>query len=101
SKTQEYRDEMDRTSAFCARCVVPDASAELTAKEFYQAYVDFTVDEGGKPISLTAFGLIMKKKYDRIDGRIVVYRGVRLVDVPASKQGNLGSGSNDFEGHLR
>ncbi|RWD33918.1 MAG: DNA primase [Mesorhizobium sp.] len=100
-KTQEYRDEMDRTSAFCARCVIPDASAELTAKEFYQAYVDFTVDEGGKPISLTAFGLIMKKKYDRIDGRIVVYRGVRLVDVPASKQGNLGSGSNDFEGHLR
>ncbi|MBZ9852812.1 phage/plasmid primase, P4 family [Mesorhizobium sp. CA13] len=100
-KTQEYRDEMDRTSAFCARCVVPDSTAELTAKEFYQAYVDFTIDEGGKPISLTAFGLIMKKKYDKVDGRIVIYRGVRLVDVPASKQGSLGSGSNDFEGHLR
>ncbi|TIT04975.1 MAG: DNA primase, partial [Mesorhizobium sp.] len=84
-KTQEYRDEMDRTSAFCARCVVPDPAAELTAKQFYQAYVDFTVDEGGKPISLTAFGLIMKKKYERVDGRIVVYRGVRLVDVPASR----------------
>lgn len=101
AKTQEYRDEMDKTSSFCARCVIPDSTAELTAKEFYQAYVDFTVDEGGKPISLTAFGLIMKKKYDRIDGRIVVYRGVRLVDVPASKQGYLGSGSDDFEGHLR
>ncbi|WP_051370682.1 DNA primase family protein [Mesorhizobium loti] len=85
-KTQEYRDEMDRTSAFCARCVVGDPAGELTAKQFYQAYVDFTVDEGGRPISLTAFGLIMKKKYDRVDGRIVIYRGLRLVDVPATRQ---------------
>ncbi|MER9625032.1 phage/plasmid primase, P4 family [Mesorhizobium sp. M0222] len=97
AKTQEYRDEMDRTSAFCARCVVPDSTAQVTAKEFYQAYVDFTIDEGGKPITLTAFGLIMKKKYDRIDGRIVTYRGARLVDVPASKQGSLGGNSGDAD----
>jgi putative DNA primase/helicase len=97
-KTQEYRDEMDRTSAFCARCVVPDGNGEVTAKAFYQAYVDFTVDQGGKPISLTAFGLIMKRKYNRVDGRIVVYRGIKLVDVPAPRQA---SGHDDFEGHMR
>lgn len=97
-KTQEYRDEMDRTSAFCARCVVADANGEVTAKAFYQAYVDFTIDQGGKPISLTAFGLIMKRKYHRVDGRIVIYRGVALVDVPASKQA---SGHDDFEAHMR
>ncbi|WP_287268408.1 DNA primase family protein [Mesorhizobium sp.] len=90
-KTQEYRDEMDRTSAFCARCVVADPAGELTAKQFYQAYVDFTVDEGGRPISLTAFGLIMRKKYDRVDGRIVVYRGFKLVDVPATRQPDMES----------
>ncbi|APH71435.1 DNA primase family protein [Aquibium oceanicum] len=83
AKTQEYRDEMDRTSAFCAACVVPEPDGEVTAKDFYQAYVDYTVDQGGKPITLTAFGLIMKKKYQRVEGRIVVYRGVRLVGVPA------------------
>lgn len=97
-KTQEYRDEMDRTSAFCARCVVADGNGEVTAKAFYQAYVDFTVDQGGKPISLTAFGLIMKRKYNRVDGRIVVYRGIKLVDVPAPRQT---SGHDDFEGHMR
>lgn len=98
AKTQEYRDEMDRTSAFCARCVERAAESEvITAKEFYQAYVDFTVDQGGKPISLTAFGLIMKKKYERVDGRIVNYRGIRLVDVPRPPA----SGQHDFEGHLR
>lgn len=97
AKTQEYRDEMDRTSAFCARCV-ERGEGEITAKDFYQAYCDFTIDQGGKPISLTAFGLIMKRKFERVDGRIVVYRGVKLVDVPARKQA---SGSMDFEGHLR
>ncbi|MBZ9822327.1 phage/plasmid primase, P4 family [Mesorhizobium sp. CA4] len=100
-KTQEYRDEMDKTSAFCARCVLPAADGEVTAKEFYQAYVDFTIDQGGRPISLTAFGLIMKRKYQREDGRIVTYRGIRLVDVPPPKQGSLGTGKDDFEGHLR
>lgn len=97
-KTQEYRDEMDRTSAFCARCVVADPAGEVTAKAFYQAYVDFTIDQGGKPISLTAFGLIMKKKFERIDGRVNVYRGLKLVDVPPPKQT---SSNDDFEGHLR
>lgn len=97
AKTQEYRDEMDRTSAFCARCVERDADGEVTAKEFYQAYVDYTIDQGGKPISLTAFGLIMKRKYEKIDGRIVIYRGIRLIDVPRPPA----SGKDDFEGHLR
>nr|WP_295465230.1 phage/plasmid primase, P4 family [Mesorhizobium sp.] len=96
AKTQEYRDEMDRTSAFCARCVQASAESEVTAKEFYQAYCDFTIDQGGKPISLTAFGLIMKKKFQRIDGRIVIYRGVRLADVPRPA-----GGQQDFEGHMR
>lgn len=97
AKTQEYRDEMDRTSAFCARCVERDADGEVTAKEFYQAYVDYTIDQGGKPITLTAFGLIMKRKYEKVDGRIVVYRGIRLIDVPRPPA----SGKDDFEGHLR
>lgn len=85
AKTQEYRDEMDRTSAFCSACVVREGDGEVTAKDFYQAYVDYTIDQGGKPITLTAFGLVMKKKYERVEGRIVVYRGIRLVDVPRPK----------------
>lgn len=98
-KTQEYRDQMDPTAAFCARCVVSEEGEPVTAKQFYQAYVDFTVDQGGKPISLTRFGLIMQKKYRREDGRIVHYHGIRLMDVPPPKQG--GSGQHDFEDHLR
>jgi putative DNA primase/helicase len=101
AKTQEYRDQMDPTAAFVARCVVMDEKGEpVTAKQFYQAYVDFTVDQGGKPISLTRFGLIMQKKYRREDGRIIHYHGIRLVDVPPPRHAG-GSGQGDFEDHLR
>lgn len=98
AKTQEYRDEMDPTSAFCARCIEAVEHGEVTAKDFYQAYVDFTVDQGGKPISLTRFGLIMKKKYRREDGRAVKYHGLRLIEVPKPAHT---SGSDDYEAHMR
>lgn len=98
-KTQEYRDEMDPTSAFCARCVTAEATAPpVSAKDFYQAYVDFTIDQGGKPISLTKFGLIMKKKFTREDGRIVLYHGIRLQEVPRPPANH---GADDYEGHMR
>jgi putative DNA primase/helicase len=93
---------MDPTAAFVARGVVREEGAEpVTAKAFYQAYVDFTIDQGGKPISLTRFGLIMQKKYRREDGRIIHYHGIRLIDVPAARQASMGGGNDDYEGHLR
>jgi len=96
AKTLEYRSAMDPTSAFCTRCVLAEADAELTAKAFYQAYVDFTIDQGGKPISLTRFGLIMQKKYHREDGRIIRYLGVKLVDVPRSSDHPPPPGPDDY-----
>ncbi|MGJ8570443.1 MAG: DNA primase family protein [Hoeflea sp.] len=80
--TQDYRDEMDPTAAFCAACVRVEAGSRLTAKDFYHAYVNYTVDQGGKPISLTRFGLIMKRKFEREEGRTNHYLGVRLENVP-------------------
>jgi len=85
--TQEYRDEMDRTAGFVMRCIVKDDKADpLEGKVLYQWYVDDTVDQGGKPMSNTAFGKIMGKKFrkERTD-RGVVYLGIRLVNLPSSK----------------
>tara|TARA_R110002020_G_scaffold467027_4_gene690194 strand:+ start:9865 stop:11676 length:1812 start_codon:yes stop_codon:yes gene_type:complete len=80
--TQDYRDEMDPTAAFCAACVRIEPGARVTAKEFYHAYVNYTVDQGGRPITLTRFGLIMKRKFEREEGRTNHYLGVALVNVP-------------------
>lgn len=86
--TQDYRDDMDRTAAFVARCVIKDQDApRIEAKVLYQAYVDFTIDQGGKPINNTVFGREMAKKFekDRSTG-IVLYRGLRLSNVPERRQ---------------
>lgn len=85
--TQEYRDDMDRTAAFVARCVRKEADVPpVEGKVLYQAYVDFTVDQGGKPMTLTAFGREMGKKFekDKTTG-LVLYRGIRLTNLPAAR----------------
>ncbi len=88
--TQAYRDDMDRTAAFVARCIVRDDSAPpVEGKVLYQAYCDFTIDQGGRPMNNTAFGRDMGKKFqkDRSTG-VVLYRGIRLVNVPYMDRGN-------------
>lgn len=86
SATQEYRDDMDRTSSFVARCIVRDEKADpLQSKELYHAYCKFTEDEGGKPMSLTAFGRSMAKKFQKETSGFVYYLGIRLRDVPSRK----------------
>lgn len=87
--TQAYRDDMDRTAAFVARCIQRDDQAPpVEGKVLYQAYCDFTIDQGGKPMNNTAFGRDMGKKFekDRSSG-VVLYRGIRLVNVPHVDRG--------------
>jgi putative DNA primase/helicase len=85
--TQDYRDDMDRTAAFVARCIRKDPdAAPVAGKDLYQAYCDFTIDQGGKPMNITAFGREMGKKFEKDrDSGIVFYRGITLVNVPAAR----------------
>lgn len=78
--TQEYRDEMDRTAGFVARCIEKDSNADpLQGKDLYAAYVDDTHDQGGKPMTLNAFGRIMGKKFQKERTATgVVYHGIKL-----------------------
>jgi putative DNA primase/helicase len=86
--TQEYRDEMDRTAGFVSRCIVKDANASpLPGKDLYAAYVDDTIDQGGKPMNVTAFGRIMAKKFKKErTASGVVYFGIRLTNLPDSNR---------------
>lgn len=80
--TQEYRDDMDRTAGFVARCIRKDDKADpVQGKALYQRYVDDTLDQGGKPMSNTMFGKIMGKKFAKERTDIgVIYKGIRLVE---------------------
>ncbi len=87
--TQEYRDDMDRTAGFVARCIQKDDKADpLAGKDLYGAYVDDTIDQGGKPMNVTAFGRAMARKFkkDRSSG-VVLYHGIKLKKPPSSGNG--------------
>lgn len=79
--TQEYRDDMDRTAGFVARCIVKDDKADhVEGKDLYALYCDDTIDQGGKPMNNTMFGRIMAKKFRKArTAGGVVYHGIRLV----------------------
>lgn len=83
--TQEYRDDMDKTAAFVARCIIKREDAEpVSGKDLYQAFCDFTIDQGGKPMNNTAFGRAMAKKFRKEKvGGVVLYYGIDLVNVPS------------------
>lgn len=78
--TQDYRDDMDRTAGFVARCVIKDDHAPpLPGKDLYQSYCDDTIDQGGRPMNVTAFGRAMAKKFKKERTSAgVVYHGIRV-----------------------
>ena len=96
-KTQEYRDEMDRTSAFCAECIADAPGEHVQAKALFDAYQNWCVDAARSPMSMTAFGKAMKRKYNKQEGRVNRYLDIKLVNLPAQTYG----GKDDFEDHLR
>lgn len=82
--TQDYRDDMDKTAAFVARCIRRNEDADpVSARDLYQAFSDFTLDQGGRPMNNTAFGRAMAKKFRKEKvGGVVLYYGIELVNVP-------------------
>jgi putative DNA primase/helicase len=72
---------MDRTAGFVSRWVILDDTERVQASVFYKAYCADTEAQGGKPISNTAFGRIMRKKFAKTENeRIIFYLGIRLRD---------------------
>jgi putative DNA primase/helicase len=83
--TTAYRDEMDRTSAFCRDCVRHAPGQKVQARTLYEAYVNWAVDRAERAISETRFAKNMAAKYTREDGRTRQYLDIMLQDVPPAK----------------
>ncbi|MCC4299329.1 DNA primase family protein [Aurantimonas coralicida] len=90
-ETQKYRDEMDPTAAFVAAHVRPKPGDEVLARDLYHSYVAWAEGSSVKPISETAFGRNMAKKFNREDGRVRRYVDITLIDPP-----QRASGPGDF-----
>jgi putative DNA primase/helicase len=83
--TAAYRDEMDRTSAFCRDCITSKPGGQVQARTLYEAYCNWAADRAERAISETRFAKLMASKYTREDGRTRQYLDIQLHDVPPPK----------------
>lgn len=83
--TQQYREERDPVGQFCQALVIPDPDSKVQARTMLAAYNDWCLANGKKAWNETAFGRAMRRlNYQKEEGRLVYYTGVRLGDVPGS-----------------
>ncbi len=80
--TETYRQGEDSLGKFLDECCTQNPDDEILARDFYIAYKDWSKDNGAsKPMSSTAFGKRMSKRFDKKkeggSGR-AIYLGVKL-----------------------
>lgn len=100
AQNKKYRAAMDFTAAFVDRCIVVDGQSSVRASELYAAYCAWAEDSAVQPISGVKFGMIMGKKFERIDdsaGRR--YVGIRLENVPEVRRRTRGAHEDREDQH--
>lgn len=77
--TSEYQSEEDTLALFFGALCTLGEDKEVGANELYMSYVDWSKGHGARPMSQTAFGSRMKRRFShkrKMDG--VVYYGLGL-----------------------
>lgn len=99
AKTDEYKAESDPLGRFIADCVEAAPNENVRAQDMYEAYCRWCKPNSERPWSMTTFGKAMPERgYEKTDGRIRVYRNVRLVNVPEdSGEPPPPNGPEDYE----
>jgi putative DNA primase/helicase len=77
--TEDYREGEDTIGQFITeRCLVKP-EAQVKAGELYTAYGAWSKDYGMTPMSGTAFGKRISKRFEKQKGDHVIYRGIGLL----------------------
>lgn len=81
--TATYKAESDAIGEWIdQRCVVADG-VSIQAKLLYDDYAKFIGDRGSHPLSMKRWAQRMADRgFNKDEGRIVHYRGIRLCDIP-------------------
>ncbi|HYA73486.1 MAG TPA: primase-like DNA-binding domain-containing protein, partial [Roseiarcus sp.] len=81
--TAAYREDMDPIGRFVADCVRVAPGMRVGARAMYEAYVSWAKANAIYVRSETKFGIEVKKRFTRDDGRTRSYLDCELHDVPA------------------
>jgi len=80
--TEEYRDEEDTTGMYIAERTISRDGATVKSSKLYQDYAGWCKENGMQPMSVTAFGKWVKKRYKSRKGMNgVFYDGIGLQEV--------------------
>ena len=81
--TSEYRETMDRFSAFLDDCCVLSKNATVSAKRLRIAYEQWCTENGEHPKNQTWFGLQLQRRgITKVRSNTVTYFGIGLVSMP-------------------
>lgn len=77
--SDDYRSEMDVTTAFVQECCVVSPKENSTAKELYQAYKEWAGENGQHVMNNTKFGREMGNKFNKSkSGGVIQYSGLSV-----------------------
>lgn len=60
--TDDYRDDQDPVSVFLRECVRESLDGRISARRLHDVYTDWCTENGLQPVSLTAFGRMVKER---------------------------------------
>lgn len=81
--TKQYRDDEDSLKNFIDECcLINNPNFYILAGDLYKEYKQWSFDNGISPMSNTAFGLRMKKRYQANKCGKITYTGITLSNHP-------------------
>jgi putative DNA primase/helicase len=79
SSTEEYKLEEDTIGQFILECCLVGPEYSARGSQLYEAYKNWAIENGDKPMSKNAFGQRMKKRYELIPpSNYVTYGGIGI-----------------------
>lgn len=74
--TEEYRKDEDTLALFLKECCTIGDGHKARAGELYRTYAEWAKRYGIEPVTLSAFGRQMKKRFEHEETNVTTYKGV-------------------------
>ncbi|MBF0541483.1 MAG: hypothetical protein HQK91_08555 [Nitrospirae bacterium] len=78
--TEEYKSEENILGHFLNDCIIKSIGSKIQAKDLYNSYKQWCMDNGHRVLTSTSFGQKIKKVLKFKSGAIILYLDIKLID---------------------